>query len=443
MVDVAKVTPYGFAAAFERVLAVALINSQKLYGAVGHEIDATRIADLPARHAILACHAIAKDTGRGPAAGVLVVQRLQRWCADGKLTQASVDDVLDMLDEYHEAARIPHEAILDEVLPVIKRQLQADAVRAAIDEYSRGSNMARVAATIKRAETVGTFDKSAGLTLGRNALKAIAKQNTSARLPTGVFDLDAGLCGGLPRGKAGMIVGGAKGGKSMWMTSMIANALKLGKFVVLATLELSEEEQHSRLIANLLNVPIDYVIANAESEDLAEAVDALLPQLGRFEVKFFPPTATSIPDIAEWISETEDASASEGGPSKVDLFVLDYLDKCCSTNRNHTSGYDIQGQVAEDFRLYCHGRNIWGWTGSQRKRTDAKERGKRIHIDDVGDSQNKVRVMDLIVTVHSPTPDEVELYVAGNRNGPDKFGVGPYVHNFACAQFCALAQGGN
>jgi hypothetical protein len=64
-----------------------------------------------------------------------------------------------------------------------------------------------------------------------------------------------------------------------------------------------------------------------------------------------------------------------------------------------------------------------------------KERQKRIEIEDIADSMKKGRIADLILTAVRPTEEEVELFVAGNRFGRDRFSVGPFPHNFPCGQF--------
>lgn len=420
--------PYGFNPDFERAIAVLLAHRPKFYGLVGRDLDYERFTVPAVRLVVKLVKAMGAESGHGPSAFVLVVQRATRAMEEGTVTREEVDDIIDLFDEF--GSNLPNEPeVVAELVPVLKRELEAVAVRSAIDVYGRKGSFDEVAATLRRSETLGKVDRSTGSKLSVAALGDIRRLRQGDRLQTGILELDFNLGGGLPRGKAGMIVAGAKVGKSFFLTGQAAHALAQGHFVALATLELSEEDQNARLISNLTGVPIDAVVDGSQEERITELLEELLPTLGVFRVKFFPAGLTTMVDIVEWVKEIE-----EEEKRKVDLLEIDYIDKVGSSNKKHSSTYDIQGQAAEDFRLHIVSRQCWGWTASQPKRRDAKERGRRIEIDDIADSQNKVRVMDLILTAHRPCEEEVEFYVAGNRNGRDKFSVGPFPHALAIAQ---------
>lgn len=419
---------YGLAPQFERLVAALACARPAFFGVVGHELDPARMSDPAARLAVLAAQAHAKDAGRGPAAPALVLQRAQRWHGEGKHTVEEVCALMDLLLEV-DVDSVDERAAAAELVPVLQRTIRNEAVVTAIEDYGKGGDFARVEEMIRRAKSLGLQDHSTGSKLGVGALKDIKRLRGADRLSTGILELDVGLSGGLPRGKAAMIVGGAKAGKSMYLTQQCAVALHAGLFTAKATLELSEEDQHTRLIAHLTGIPIDVITEGSQEAEVQERLEDLLPTLGVYRCKFFPAKVTTMGHIVEWVHQIEQ---EEG--RKVDLLALDYVDKLGIDDRRITSSYDIQGQSMEEFRLYCHGRGIWGWTGSQPKRRDAKEKNRRIGIDDIADSQNKVRVADLILTMHRPSDAEVEFYVAGNRGGRDQFSVGPFAHNLSCAQ---------
>lgn len=423
-----EVKAYELTPAFERVVAGLLASRPKFFGVLGYELEPQKFAQEPARLVVRAAQAVAADVGRGPAAPVLVVQRLRRWMAEGTVTAEQLDAVVDLLEEAtHDP---PDEAqVVAELVPVVRQHMQNDAVRAAIEEYGRHGDFARVVEIVERARKLGTHDRSQGSKLTVGVLESIGRLRAADRLATGVLELDMQLNGGLARGHVGMVVAGAKAGKSFFLTHQIAHAIAQGHFVLEATLELSENDQQTRLVANLTNLPIDAIVDGSAEAQAAAALERLLPSLGVYRVKFFPAVLTRLAEVFEWVREME---AEEG--RKVDLLVVDYIDKVGAADRRLEGSYQIQGATTEEFRLYCHGRGIWGWTASQPKRRDAKDRNKRIDIDDVADSQNKVRVVDLILTMHRPSEAEVEFYVAGNRHGRDKFGVGPLPHNLVCGQ---------
>jgi hypothetical protein len=420
--------PYGFDPAFERVVAAMLCCRPKFYGLVGHELEPARMEVPSARLAVMAAQEIGAESGRGPSDPVLVLQRLRRWVADGKVTSDEVDAVLDLIEESGHNPP-PELDVVMEAKPVIQRLLHEEAVRATMEAYSKRGDMGKAKELIRRAETVGVQDRSVGSKLGVGVLSDIARLRASDRLATGILELDMGLGGGLPRGKLGLMMAGPKAGKSMYLIHQASFAIQSGLFTAMATLELEEEDQQARLIANLTGIPIQSIMDGQADREVAEKLEKLESHLGVFRVKRFPAIATTVQDIAEWVKEIED---QEG--RKVDLLEVDYVDKMGISDRRIVSTYDIQGRSTEELRLYVSGRSIWGWTASQPKRRDKKDKDKRIDIDDAADSQNKVRVVDLILTMHRPTEQEVEFYVAGNRNGKGQFSVGPLPHNLECAQ---------
>jgi hypothetical protein len=426
-----RVERYGFDVQFERTLAVALCYLPALFGVIGREIAIEKLADPVATLLVRAVQSVAEDLKRGPSDAVVVMQRLRRWSADGRVTIEEIDAALDLINDITGGIEIENiaEEVLSEVVPVLQRHMRGDAVRIALDEYGKRGDFAPVVELVERAKTLGTVDRTAGSKLSLAALDGFARLRNAHRLSTGVPDLDMHLNGGTMRGTASLIVGGAKAGKSMTLTNVAATAMEAGLFVAEATLELSEADQQARLLANLTGIPIDAIMEGTADERLRTELAVLLPKLGAYRVKFFAATVTRMSDIQSWVAEIE---REEG--RKIDLLVIDYIDKLGSSNPRHTTGYDIQGAAAEAFRLYCHSRNIWGWTASQPKRREKKDRTKRIELDDIADSMNKARVLDLIVTVHAPTDNEIEFYVAGNRHGRGNFGTSPLPHDFACAR---------
>jgi hypothetical protein len=431
--------PYGFSAAFERELAVALLTRPVVYGHLGPDLDPSRFTSgEDVRLGIKIARLYASEHGRGPSSSSIAYERARLLVHGGKLTQEELDDLGELLSSHD---RLPSDDdLVATAVVVLRRDLEQAAILKAMELHGARKDVAPALEGLKHARELGRVDKSTGLKLGLGALDSIRRLRQADRLPTPCLELDFKIGGGLPRGKAAIIAMTAKGGKSFWLTGQSGVGLQRGLFVACATLELSEEDQSTRLISLLSTVPIDDITAGARDAEVEERLEALLPTLGIYRVKFFPARITHFGHIVRWI---EDIEQEEG--QAVDLLVMDYLDKVGSTNPKHVSAYEIQGQAAEDFRLYVYGRGLWGWSASQPKRKDASVKGsRRLGIDDLADSQEKVRVMDLIVTGHRPAEGQVELYVPGSRISADGFTVGPFAMDLARAQFIAAynAAGG-
>ncbi len=427
-----KAPPYPLDPAYQMALANALCSRPRVFGVVGRELTPDRFALPAAALAVKLARAHAKEHGMGPSAVALVSQRAYALVASGKLHLDAYEALLDLFLASTDV-RMTDKELVEPVAAIIRAEMSQQVVRTAMDDYAKRGTFDATTKMARAMERVGVVDRQTGLRFGRTALDAIRRRRFVEKLPVGLTDLDAGLGGGLGRGHAGLYIAVSKGGKSIYLNHAGATALRRGLFVAMATLELSEEDQQARLIANLTGFPTDTVMYGGADERIEEMLDEMAPTLGVYRAKFFPAKVTSMLDIEAWIEELEEEEGRE-----VDLVLVDYIDKVASSNSRHESSYDVQEQAAEDFRLYVHNRQKYGWSAAQPQRLDAKARRRRLEMDDVSGSMGKIRVFDLVVTGHKPTDDVLELYVAGNRHGPDKWAVPAFPHDFATGRLTSV-----
>lgn len=420
---------YGFRPDFEVIVAVMCASKPRFYGRVGHALDSNAFESDATNLIVKASQAIGKELGTGPGDHRTVLQRLRRWVEEGKVTE---DQLIDVEDVFIDApASLPHEEeVLLEVVAAVKRRMQASAVQVAVENFKAHGDFSEVTRIIQRANTLGQHDTSIGERLTPGNYAEIDRLAGIDRLPTGIVELDANLDGGLPRGATGLMVAGTGGGKSMFLTHVLSQAVRMGLFCVLATLELSKGIQLARLKANLSGFPI----AQVQSGDaqgrasVTKRLDQMYPILGQCVIQRFPAKLTTIPDLLDWIKRCEEI---EGYP--VDLIVIDYLDKLKSHDRNDLNSYKAFETISEALRLYIEDTNKWLWTASQPRRREAKEKGRRIEADELADSQNKARVADLIISA-TREEDQLTYYCSKFRHGQSEWQVGPIPHDWSCAR---------
>jgi KaiC/GvpD/RAD55 family RecA-like ATPase len=417
----AEVEPYGFDPAFERTLGVLAATTPRFWGAAGYALDPSALRLPEVKLIVKAARAIAKDTGRGPASAVLLVQRLRRWVGEGSTTVEQVHDVMDLLLEAPTPP--PFKEVVAEVSPILQRRIQQDVVRVAIDEYGKRGDFERVKKMVRASERVGVHDLSEGLRFGLSSFDEMERLKHLERFPLGIPDVDAILNGGLPRGTCTVFVAKSGGGKSMMLSHVASTNLRKGLFCVYATLELSEVEIIARVTANITGVDIDK-IKDGHTKEAKRRVRAAMPQLGTFLVKSFPAKATTVGDIRDWVSQCEE---SEGYP--VDVVVIDYGQKLRSHQREN-SEYEAQGTVYEEFRLWMEQTGKVGFTGSQAKRKAGKDAGRILDVDDIAESMKQVHVADLVITLNR---DEDQITYGGPkwRLGESEWSVGPIPHDWA------------
>lgn len=415
--------PYGMHPDFELLVAWFCASRPRFWARVGHLVDPDLLEQKDAKLVVQAVRLLSRDLAGGPSSSILVVQRLSRLHADGKIDAGQVAAAVDMLDAVEDAGLPDEEQVVAELAPVIKRRMQQSAVMAAADEYTKAGDFEDVRRMLDKAARVGSAVVVGGAKVGAAGFGEIDALQNLAKLPTGILELDMQLDDGTARGQLGVALGDSGGGKSQFLISQAAEGLRRQLFVGVATLELPKPVQLARIFANLTGVPTKLILDNVQ--DRAEArrrVAVMEPHIGFGVVEEFSPHATSTADLIEWI----DHQQSVAGRS-MDLLVVDYADKLHEPRVKQVDNeYLAMRYVYEGLRRdIAVARNMWVWTASQATRP-SKDSGKRLDLGHVADSMHKVRVSDLVLSLN-PKDEGQQLiyYVAKNRMGRSRFQVGP------------------
>ncbi len=419
------ILPYGLEPHFERAVVALCCSNSRFYGRVGKALESDALGLKPSQLAIQACHAIAAELGHGPNGSVLVVQRLQRWFREGKVTKSDIFDVTDFLDDADDAGIPTEDDMVGELAPIIKKRMRKGVVEHALDQFGSGSDLSSLKAEIDKAERLGDVDTSVGTQVGTASFSEIQRLATLDRLPFGCLEIDSTLDGGLHRKGQGVVIGGTGGGKSMTLGHLAANSLWNTMHVAFATLELPEAVQLARIQANLTGVPINAILGGSIGV-AQERMEMLEGKIGVGFVKEFTANATSVEDLRDWLKACQDQIGEA-----VDVLIVDYADKLNAPGE--TRGYETGRIVFEGLRVLAVENNMWEWTASQPTR-GSKDR-KKIDTEDVADSMHKVRVADLVVTINPRDEgDQLLWYIAKNRLGRSRVSIGPLPHDFSCAR---------
>lgn len=414
--------PYKFDPGFEKAVVSLSCLSKTFYGKIGHVLEPEALSGEIPKLALEAVQAVANGSGVAPGSGVIVIQRLKRWMHEGKVTMEQIRNVNNYLEQA-EVSGIPDEqAVLSELVPVLKRRMQMQAARMAFEDYNQHGNFERVTEMIDAASRLGKADEfSAGISLDDAGFDAIKLAQTTARLPTGIKPLDTALGGGLLRGSLGIVMGPAGRGKSIFLSHVAANTLRLRKTVLLATLELGEHIQLARIMANLTGVPTEAILDGTMYDDAKRKLSAL--KLGHLVIKYFEPLITTVDDINIWVERYERTNGKEPP-----VLVVDYGDRIGATRAKKE--YDTGLIVFEGLRSMATSRNGYMWTASQSQRLN-RESSKRLDMDHVADSMHKPRIADTFITLNShDNGHTIEYFVGKHRLGSSRMTVGPLPTEF-------------
>jgi hypothetical protein len=423
---------YGLDPAFEAVVAYYVACRPRFWGMLGGALDPRGLANPHVKLIVEAVAAIAKDTGRGPDSSTIVIQRLRRWMADGKVTQDQILAAGELLDGVEDSGPPGEAGVLAELAPVLRRRIEREGVEEALAEFSRKGDPTKALRKVERAAKIGVSDISLGTMLGRQSLDQIERLKNVQRLRTGSLELDDAISLGAMRATLSMFIADSGGGKSMGLVQVAGAAACQGFNVALATTELPEPIITARLKANLTAVPIDAILSDPYGCGVLEKLERFQnsPGFGKVAVREFAGKASTVADLAEWVSDLEE---STGEP--FDVLVCDYADKLSSRSTGkHDSTYTTQGNVYDELFNWARDNRKWAWTGSQSQGRDAAK-DKIIDLSDVADSIGKVRAADLVITLNARDGGESNVaFIAKNRLGKKGGIVGPLPTEFYVAR---------
>lgn len=425
-----KADPYNLDPHFELALVYLCCSRPRFFGRIGEHLDEEALEDESAKLALRIAKVVAKEKGQGPTSLSIIGQRLHRLKQEGKVDAEQINDVLDIFDAVEENGVPAEEDAAQEIIPILRRRVQGQAVKDAITAYGKQGDLKQIASVIEKAERLGNVENSIGINMD-GAWEAMDALAALERLPCGIPELDLKMDGGSEKGSLTCYVGGAGDGKSMMLQQVCCSALLKGMNVSYATLELNKGRTYSRIISNLTSVPINGVLGQRKSEAMRK-LESMRPTLGMLFVEQFTPQLATIMDIQDWVKRLEEKTGED-----FQVIIVDYGDKLGIPGGKEQNSYIAGRDIFEKYRVWMEEAQKWGFTASQSKRRD-KNKKALIDIDDLADSQHKARVVDIVVSLNVSEDDEgekvVKFFIAKNRNGDAGFSVGPIPCDFPMAR---------
>lgn len=429
--------PYNLAPDFEALVVYTAATSNSFWASIGRHLDSHCLASTMAKYVLDACKLIALGNDKkGPGSTLLVLQRLARRRNEGKITQETLLEISDYITEVEswvqEAKRLgtlPSEAmIIAELAPILKQRANGSAIELAATQYSTGGDLSAARAAFDAASKIGAPQATPDTTLLHiGALADIRSAGNFDKLSTGIFELDQEIKGGVPRGSLTVWLATSGAGKSQALVTGCATAALTKPFTGLVTLELPKYVQEARIFACLTGLEVDMILSNEKTQLEVERRFGIMMAggVGQIAVVDMPPQATIVADIVNWIEEQEQITGQ-----KMEAIYIDYADKMHAKTKDDSS-YVRMGAVYEGLRRdIADQRKMWVFTASQAK---APQKGaKQLSLHDGADSQQKVRVADLVVSLNgdgevNPT---LMMKVLKYRHGVANKEIGPLPTDF-------------
>jgi len=206
---------YGLDPDFERDMVVSLCRKPKLYNRIGNYIEPSALKDDVALRLMQTAQVIANETGSGPSSDVIVIQRLNRMREEGSVSQEEINACLDFFDEFDDNEEQPNlEQIANEIIPILKRRKQREALEVAIDSFGKRKDISQSVETLQRVDRLGATEETKGLDISSaGAFDLISQLQSVVRLGFDVPEIETLMEGGLWRSGLGVVVAGPGGGK--------------------------------------------------------------------------------------------------------------------------------------------------------------------------------------------------------------------------------------
>lgn len=317
--------------------------------------------------------------------------------------------------------------VKDKTLDFCRKQAMKEALEKAV-ELIATDNIDSVMSLMKNALSAGT-----PASIGHDFFEDVEARFVRTKrvpCPTGISAIDAPdiLNGGLGRGELGVAVGNTGTGKSHFLVSVGAEALRRGKNVVHYTFELSESAVGLRYDSNFTGIPSNEVIDR--KDEVMEFYKTA--ELGRLIIKEYPTGSASVQTLRNHI---EKLLLKSFVPS---VIIIDYADIMRSSRKMDSLRHELK-LIYEELRNLAMEMNVPIWTASQANR-DASN-SDIVGLENMSEAYGKAMVADVVLSI-SRKPVEKStgvgrMFVAKNRAGRDGI-LFPIKINTATSRFETL-----
>jgi hypothetical protein len=299
--------------------------------------------------------------------------------------------------------------VKDKSLDFCRKQALKEALESAV-ELIAVDKLDNVLGVIKVALTVGTTP-SIGHDFMNDFDKRFIKINRNP-IPTGLDKLDTKniLNGGLGNGEIGIITAPTGVGKSHFLVSLGANAIKHGKNVLHYTFELCETIVGIRYDSFLCDIPSNDVI---NSKNLIKSKYEKM-KLGRLFIKEYPTGSATIMTLRTHIEKL----ALKGFVP--DIVIIDYADIMRSTRKYDSLRHELK-LIYEELRNMAMELNLPIWSASQANRQAAN--ADIVGLENMSEAYGKAMIADVVLSLSRKPVEKAKgtarLFVAKNRAGRD------------------------
>ncbi len=314
-----------------------------------------------------------------------------------------------------------------------QRSAVVEAVMEAPDHIEEG-NRGKVLELVKAALEVG-LQKDLGTAYFEDPRERLERMKIKSLVPTGWFDIDRKLYGGMNRGELTIFTAGSGMGKSLFLQNLSLNWVEGAKKknfddteevwkplnVVYITLELSEELTSKRIDSMITGIDAREIFRRIDDVELKVRMKS--KKSAHLQIKYMA-AGSNCNDISAYLKEYEIQHER-----KIDALVVDYLDLLHPNAKKINVGdlYIKDKFVTEELRSLIADMDILCATASQLNRTavDESEHNQAM----IAGGISKIQTADNVLSIFaSPSMKERGEYAVQFLKTRSSSGVGSKVH---------------
>lgn len=295
---------------FEKVLFKFLVERNSIMSKIGRYIYPDLFEEKSFKVIVSLCIKFYEKYSKVPSKEEMLISSNKAFVECVQTAYSLIEDI--------DITKIDENVFLTEVEQYIKEDMATRAVISIADKISKNQ--------IEPDKIVDEFEKVSSIRVLNEGCFDIYENiddwivrltRGEERLPTGFKDIDENIGGGLfSSGKCvGVITAPPNMGKSIMLGNLATNAARMGKNVMIITLEMSEDVYAKRIYSDLYNMDISTI--HMETDELREKIKN--KKYGKIYIKEFPPATMTVDNLDGYV-ETEIKNGKN-----IDLLVIDYL----------------------------------------------------------------------------------------------------------------------
>lgn len=350
----------------------------------------------------------------------VLLEEVSQLCGKTKSKQKLEDDYKQTVLDMASVELYDIDYLKDKIISFGKRQALVDAVleSAEILEKESDAHYSKIEKITKDALLVGENLEDLGVGIYDNVeerfLSYLNDDDVIERLPTDMSMLDSCLGGGVGRTEMCVVVAPPGRGKTTFLISAGASAIKNGYKVVHISLENNEKQILRNYDVRLLKKNLDFITSNIEKSSVAMNNIKKYCK-GDLRIKKYPTKTATVNTIRAYLDQLK--AVENYVP---DMLIVDYgaLLKPLASWSDKRSGIE---SVYEDLRALADEYNLALWTAAQGNR---KALSKRIvTMADLAECFAIANTADILLCLCQTAKEKIEsimrLFLGKVRDSAD------------------------